>query len=190
MDQNLVWTDWAEAKNLEWTEWAEAVSEDGNVVVRARLGMRVATTGWGRKSLSIWMKRIAYLQQDGVRRPIKPLIENSRAGGGREKMEVVRTTGEACEKFVFKSPGAGNYDSVRFFENVELDDGEYIVRTAHGALTSWWDVKDSRTTVAPLPYLESVAFLIEGSAPAAARPPIPMIHYTATDHDDPDRCYW
>lgn len=171
-----------------WTGWAEAVSEDGRIVVRARLGIRVTTTDWGRKGLSIWMNRIAYCRQDGVRRPIEPLIRNGCGGGGREKMEVVRTTGDAYEKFVFQSPGAGFYDSVRFGKHVELDDGQYIVRTAPGALTSWWDVKDSRTIVAPLPYLESVAFLIEGSAPANARPPIPPC--VPMDHDDPDRCYW
>ncbi|KIF01785.1 hypothetical protein PL81_33645 [Streptomyces sp. RSD-27] len=175
-------------KNLVWTGWAEAVSEDGRIVVRARLGIRVTTADWGRKGVSIQMERIAYRRQDGARQPIKPLIRNRCGGGGREKMEVVRTTGEACEKFVFYSAAAGFYDSVTFGEHVELDDGQYIVRTAHGTLTSWWDTKDSSTIVAPLPYLESVAFLIEGSAPASARPPIPPCE--PMDHDDPDRCYW
>ncbi|MEW1640049.1 hypothetical protein AB0469_40925, partial [Streptomyces sp. NPDC093801] len=61
-------------QNLVWTGWAEVVSEDGRIVVRARLGIRVTTADWGRKGVSIQMERIAYRRQDGARQPIKPLI--------------------------------------------------------------------------------------------------------------------
>jgi hypothetical protein len=68
----------------------------------------------------------------------------------------------------------------------ELDDGEYTVRIAEGARTSWTAPGDGRVHVTvPLPPHE-VAITIEGSAPSTARPaPEPPPYYDPDD--DPYR---
>ncbi|MBD9703479.1 hypothetical protein IHE56_15585 [Streptomyces sp. ID01-12c] len=153
-----------------WSHWAERTSADGAYVARTQLGVLVTTSDWGRKSAHIHLNRLTYHQSDGVRRLESPRVFQHDAGGWSEVFEVVRASGEVLTRRGFSPPERAHKDIMRFFMSLELDDGEYIVRISDDAKTSWVTPGDPRVHVGvPLPPHE-VAFTIEGSAPATARP--------------------
>lgn len=165
-----------------WTDWAEQTSEDGAYLARTQLGIRISTSVWGRKTASVCLNRLTYNRTGGVPRLESPRFFQGQAGGWHEKAEVVRASGEVVGRVHFHSPGQAHKDIIRFSGAMELDDGDYIVRVPEGARTTWTiEGKPTVYVTVPLPQHE-IAFTIEGSASASARPaPKPPVY---VDPDD------
>ncbi|MFE5633928.1 hypothetical protein [Streptomyces sp. NPDC056543] len=153
-------------EDMDWTDWAERLSEDGQRISRTRMGVRIATTDWGRKVLRLRLERLTYHQADGVRRIEAPRIFQSQAGRATG-CEII-TPGKPRRFISFGPPGRIKLDDgVGFFGYIELDDGEYIARLEEDATTNWTIGREYIR--APLPPYQ-FTFTIKGSAPETAKP--------------------